>query len=99
MGDMPANTKMTSTMILSPQPGQDLPADKTFTISLQVANLQAGSFSDPDKQYYTSPQTLNKQGQIIGHTHVTIQDMQGSLTPTAPLDASKFSFFKGINDN
>jgi transcription initiation factor TFIID subunit 15 len=98
MGNIPSNKKMPSTVILSPQPGEDIAADKTFTVSLQVANLQAGSFSDADAQYYSQPQDLNGQGEIIGHTHVTIQDMQGSLTPAAPLDASKFSFFKGIND-
>ncbi|KAI9787671.1 MAG: hypothetical protein M1839_000202 [Geoglossum umbratile] len=98
MGFIPKNTQMTSTVIISPKPGEDLPADKSFTVSLKVKNLQAGQFSNADTQYYSQPQSLNGQGVILGHTHVTIQDMGGSLTPGAPLDATKFAFFKGIND-
>jgi len=61
--------------------------------------LQAGSFTNPDSTYYTAPQQLNGQGLIIGHTHVTVQDMGGTLNPSQPLDATKFAFFKGINDD
>lgn len=35
---------------------------------------------------------------VIGHTHVTVQDMGSSLNPTGALDATQFAFFKGIND-
>lgn len=98
MGDIPASTKMVSTVILNPQNMQDLTPNQSFNVQLQVANLQAGAFTNATSTYYSAPQTLNSAGQIIGHVHVTIQDMGGSLNPTTPPDASKFAFFKGIDD-
>jgi len=99
MGQIPAQANMVSSVILSPQAGEDMEESATFDIAVQIANLQAGSFTDPDSTYYAAPQQLNGQGLIIGHTHVTVQDMGGTLNPAQPLDATKFAFFKGINDD
>lgn len=60
-------------------------------------NLEAGTFTNPDSTYYSAPQQL-KGGKIVGHTHVTVQDLGGTLTPKVAPDAAKFVFFKGIND-
>ncbi|KAL7271827.1 Pathogenicity cluster 5 protein d [Rhizina undulata] len=98
MGDIPSTANMVSTIIVSPQPGQDIPANTDFNVEVQVANLQAGSFTNPDDTYYAAPQALASNGQIIGHTHVTIQDMGGSMTPSQALPADVFAFFKGINN-
>ncbi|KAF8424037.1 hypothetical protein EV426DRAFT_99238 [Tirmania nivea] len=98
MGDLPAASQMISTIIISPQPGQNIAANTEFKVVLQVANLEAGSFTNPDSTYYTAPQTL-KNGRVVGHTHVTIQDLGGSLAPTRPPNAETFAFFKGINDD
>jgi len=84
MGDIPASNNMVSSIILNPLPGQNIAADSDFTVQVAVANLQAGSFTNAAKTYYSAPQELNAQGQIIGHTHVTIQDMGSSLTPGQP---------------
>lgn len=89
---------MVSSMIISPQPGEDLAADEDFQIQVRVDNLQTGSFTNPDNTYYAAPQQL-QGGQVVGHTHVTCQDMGDSLTPNQALDASRFVFFKGINDD
>lgn len=97
MGDIPASTAMVSSIITNPQPGDNLAANQDFTISVQMANLQAGSFTNPDDTYYAAPQALSG-GKIVGHTHVTVQKMT-SLTQTTALDASTFAFFKGINDD
>ncbi|KAI9816605.1 MAG: Pathogenicity cluster 5 protein d [Pycnora praestabilis] len=97
MGNIPAQADMVSSIITSPAPGQNLDADTTFTVSVQISNLDPGSFTNADATYYAAPQDLNG-GKIVGHTHVTIQDMGASLTPTQALDASTFAFFKGIND-
>lgn len=97
MGDIPAKTSMVSTVILSPQNLQDVTPNQTFNVSLQVDNLQAGAFTNATSTYYSAPQALNQAGQIIGHVHVTIQDM-GSLNPTTPPDPTVFAFFKGIDD-
>lgn len=97
MGDIPAATNMVSTIITNPAPGQDIAANTAFNVNLQVANLNAGVFTNPTVTYYTAPQAL-KGGNIIGHVHVTIQTLGANLTPATPPDASKFTFFKGIDD-
>jgi transcription initiation factor TFIID subunit 15 len=98
MGDIPAKTKMLSTVFLNPKNGQTIESGQTFNITLQVNNLQAGAFTNADATYYTAPQALNAQGDIIGHVHVTVQDVGNTLNPTQPPDPTQFAFFKGIND-
>ena len=98
MGDLPAQATMVSAMITFPGHNQDIAADTDFDIETTVNNIQLGTFVNPDTNYYTSPQQLNAQGQIIGHVHVTIQDLGGDINSQTPPDPSKFAFFKGIND-
>lgn len=98
MGDIPAKTNMISTIITNPQQGgAEVPSDTTFNITLQVANLVAGSFTNADSTYYAAPQFLSG-GNIVGHTHVTCQDLGANLNPSQPPDPTQFAFFKGIND-
>jgi transcription initiation factor TFIID subunit 15 len=96
MGDIPASTNMISSIITSPSPGQDLTANTDFTIQVQVTNLVAGSFTNAALTYYAAPQQL-QGGNIVGHTHVTVQSIGSLNTPTPP-DPAVFQFFKGIND-
>lgn len=98
MGKMPAQAKMISAVFTNPQNGDNVAANTDFTISVQMANLAAGTFTNPDSTYYSAPQDLDSTGAIIGHTHVVVQDTGNSLNPTAALDATQFAFFKGIND-
>ncbi|KAF8860953.1 hypothetical protein BDZ45DRAFT_294129 [Acephala macrosclerotiorum] len=98
MGDIPAKTAMVSSVITFPTTGgQDIASDTTFNISVQTSNLVAGSFTNADATYFAAPQFLSG-GQVVGHTHVTVQDLGNSLNPTTALDATQFAFFKGIND-
>lgn len=98
MGDIPAKTAMVSSAIQFPTTGgKDIPSDTSFNVTVQMINLVAGSFTDADATYYAAPQFL-EGGKIVGHTHITIQDMGKSLNPATPLDPTKFAFFKGIND-
>lgn len=73
-----------------------IPANKAFTISLNIQGMETGNFVNAATNYFSAPQQLNAQGQIIGHTHVVIEQMT-SLTQTTPTDATKFAFFKGLN--
>ena len=98
MGDIPAKAQMVSTIITSPQTGEDIEANTDFDLVANVANLQAGSFTNPDVTYYTAPQELGEGGTVVGHTHFSVQDMGANLNPQQALDATKFSFFKGVND-
>jgi hypothetical protein len=98
MGDIPAKTSMVSSIITNPQQGgAEIPSDTTFNITVQTDNLVAGSFTNADATYYAAPQFLSG-GKVVGHTHVTVQDLGSNLNPTSALDATQFAFFKGIND-
>ncbi|PBP15614.1 ribosomal protein s17 [Diplocarpon rosae] len=98
MGKIPSTSNMVSAIITSPKPGEDLPAGKSFTVSVQTIGLAAGSFTNAAATYYSAPQDLDSQGQVIGHTHLTIQDLGNSLQPTSAPDPVSFVFFKGVND-
>ncbi|KAH6957472.1 hypothetical protein DER45DRAFT_465497, partial [Fusarium avenaceum] len=98
MGNIPATSNMISAMITNPQPGVTLQAGSTFNIEVQTSHLAAGNFVNPTTQYYTAPQDLDSKGDIIGHCHVTVQDI-GQLQSTTPPDPSQFVFFKGIDDD
>jgi hypothetical protein len=98
MGKLPAKTAMVSSTIINPPTGGNgIPSDQTFNITVQMSNLVAGSFTNADSTYFSAPQDLSG-GKVIGHTHVTVQDLGKSLNPTTALDATQFAFFKGIND-
>jgi hypothetical protein len=98
MGKIPAKTNMISAIILNPLPGDKVPASQTFNVTVQTQHLDAGFFSNPTTNYYTAPQDLNANGDIIGHCHVTVQTLGSSLAPTTPPDPTTFAFFKGIDD-
>ncbi|KFY66380.1 hypothetical protein V496_02073 [Pseudogymnoascus sp. VKM F-4515 (FW-2607)] len=98
MGRIPASENMISAMITNPQPGDKVPADTTFSISVQTTHLKAGFFVNPTTNYYTAPQELDDNGDIIGHCHITVQDI-GDLKSTTPPDPTKFTFFKGVDDD
>jgi hypothetical protein len=97
MGDIPDTDNMVSTIILSPSPGENLKPNTTFDVSVQLVGLHAGSFTNADATYYSAPQAL-VGGRITGHTHITIQNLGDSISPTQPPDPDTFAFFKGIND-
>ena len=98
MGNIPSTDNMISSIITFPGPGDTIAANQNFTISVQTKGLTAGTFTNPDTTYYSAPQDLDGSGQIIGHTHVTVQDLGGDLATTTPPTPGTFTFFKGIND-
>jgi len=92
-GDIPAVNKMTSTLIISPENEAILRANEPFSVDILIHNLNTGFFSNPDKEYNIKPQSLDKEGIINGHTHVTIQRLDGDQPP----DSENFVFFEGLN--
>ena len=97
MGDIPSNTQMVSAVMVSPQDGDVVAANKNITFSVQIENLVAGSFTNPDDTYYAAPQALSG-GKVVGHTHITVQDLGQNFFPQQPLDPTIFAFFQGINN-
>src|SRR5689334_17826136 len=98
MGEIPAANRMVSAVFQSPKNAQNFASGEAINFAVQIDNLEAGTFTNPDNTYYPAPQAL-QGGQIVGHTHITVQDMNGNANPAQPLDAETFAFFKGINDN
>ena len=96
MGQIPSKNNMISTIITFPQSGSTIPSNQPFNVTLQVSNLVAGSFTNPNTTYYSAPQTL-QGGKIVGHTHITVQSLDNLNTNNAP-DPTLFAFFKGVND-
>lgn len=94
MGEIPNFDRMVSTAILSPKDGEVITENKAFTIKAQILNLVTGFFSDPALTYYEFPQALDNSGRIQGHSHVTIQKLNGNGAP----DPRVFAFFKGLNE-
>ncbi|ODA78727.1 hypothetical protein RJ55_06109 [Drechmeria coniospora] len=99
MGRIPAANRMVTSVFVNPQNGDTLVTNQDFKIQVQVNNLDAGAFTNATSTYYSAPQDLNTNGVIIGHTHVTCQDMGASQNPTTPPNPTEFKFFKGINDD
>ena len=56
---------MVSTIITSPESGSNVDRTSAITITVSTRNLQLGSFSDPNAQYYLQPQSLNANGTLI----------------------------------
>ena len=97
MGDIPDVDNMISSIIIHPKPSETIAANENFEIQVVVRGLRTGNFTNPLTTYYSAPQQL-QNGQVVGHTHVTIQQLD-KLTDNAPPDPKEFVFFKGINDN
>jgi hypothetical protein len=96
MGDLPAKGAQVSAKFVSPTNLQNIAENTEFTITMAISNLQTGAFANPDTNYFGAPQQLNGQGQIIGHSHVVVQAINGVLD-TNPADPTVFQFFKGLN--
>lgn len=94
-GQVPAVEKMTSTVVLEPANGAELKVGDAINVKVKVQNMATGFFTVGDTEYYTQPQTLDAQGNVKGHIHVTVQNMGDGQTPP---DANVKAFFKGLND-
>ncbi|TFY76578.1 hypothetical protein EWM64_g7436 [Hericium alpestre] len=96
MGVIASTSNIPSSKFTNPKNMDNLPANQKFTISMAVSNLQMGNFVNANTNYYSAPQQLNAQGDIIGHTHVVIEKLD-SLAQTTPTNPLNFAFFKGVN--
>jgi hypothetical protein len=96
MGEIPSTANMVSAKFTNPINGQTIAANTAFTISVAMNGLSTGFFVNAKQNYFAAPQKLNDQGQIQGHSHVVVEQLD-SLTQTTPTDPTKFAFFKGLN--
>jgi len=96
MGDIPSTGKMIGAKFAFPKNFDVVKAFQDFTVKLQINNLETGSFTNPNTNYYGAPQQLNSNGVIVGHTHIVINKIS-SFQDTTPADATTFAFFKGVD--
>ncbi|KZP15205.1 hypothetical protein FIBSPDRAFT_935307 [Athelia psychrophila] len=97
MGQIPATTAMPSAKFTNPKNLDNIAtANTAFTVTMAIQNLETGNFVNAASNYFSAPQQLNAQGQIIGHSHVVIEALD-SITQTTPTDPTKFAFFLGLN--
>jgi len=96
MGVIAATTNMPSSKFVNPVNGLDIAPNTAFTIDMNINHLEAGNFVNADSNYYSAPQQVNGAGDIIGHTHFTVNTI-ASFTDTKPNDPNTFAFFKGVN--
>ncbi|TFL06296.1 hypothetical protein BDV98DRAFT_540387 [Pterulicium gracile] len=97
IGMIPSVTNMPASKFANPKNGDVINGVKQpFTIVMNIARMQTGSFVNAQQNYFAAPQQLNDQGQIIGHSHVVIELLE-SLESTQVPDPNVFAFFKGVN--
>jgi len=96
MGIIPSSDNMPSAKFTFPKNGDTIKATTAFTISMAVKNFQTGAFVNAQENYFAAPQQVNGQGQIIGHSHVVVEQLT-ALDQTTPTDPKTFAFFKGLN--
>ncbi|KAF7314543.1 hypothetical protein MKEN_00927500 [Mycena kentingensis (nom. inval.)] len=96
MGLIPKKSNMPSTKFNFPRNGDVINANVPFNASLNIRNFETGVFTNAEKTYFAAPQRLNKDGNIIGHTHIVIETLD-ALNQITPTDPTKFFFFKGVD--
>ncbi|THU90742.1 hypothetical protein K435DRAFT_596378, partial [Dendrothele bispora CBS 962.96] len=96
IGVIPSVDNMPSSKFTNPANGGTVAANQEFTISMAIQRMETGNFVNANENYFAAPQQLNGQGQIIGHTHVVVEQLQ-DVGQTTPTDPQVFAFFKGVN--
>ena len=97
MGVIAGKANMPAAKFQVPANGDKIEANKDFTVKVAISNLETGHFTNPTTTFHMAPQTLNGQGNIKGHSHIVIQQLN-TLNQTTPVDPKEFAFFKGFND-
>lgn len=96
MGRIVAKDKLPSAKFKYPKNGSLLAANTTFTVEIAVNNFDTGYFSNSETNFLAAPQTVNSNGIVQGHSHITIEAVPSYMSED-PLDPTRFTFFKAIN--
>ncbi|GAA5982169.1 hypothetical protein JCM11641_000609 [Rhodosporidiobolus odoratus] len=97
MGVIAAADKAPSSKFTNPKNLDVVPPDQTFTITMAINNLVTGNFVNAQQNYFSAPQATDKNGIIIGHSHVVVEQI-ANLQSTAVTNPQEFAFFKGFNE-
>ena len=96
MGVIPSVDNMPSAKFISPQNFATFPRNQNITVQIAISHLETGWFTNPLKTYMTSPQDVNMSGDVLGHSHVTVDALTG-FNQTTPTDPRNPAFFQGLN--
>jgi hypothetical protein len=96
IGAIPSVDNMPSSKFSFPTNFGTVKENTTFTIEMQMQNMQTGFFVNAKENYFAAPQFLNGQGQIQGHSHVVVEQLS-AIDQTSATDPKKFAFFLGLN--
>lgn len=97
IGVIPSVGNMPSAKFVNPKNGDVVAPNTDFQIQMAISNLETGSFVNAQENYFAAPQQVGDQGNIVGHSHVVVEQLN-SLSQTTPTDPTKFAFFKGLNE-
>jgi len=97
IGVIPSKENMPSSKFIFPPNFDTLRKNEPFTIKLAINHLETGWFTNPQTNFMSSPQEVNANGDVIGHSHVVIQSLTG-FGQTTPIDPNQWVFFKALND-
>ncbi|KAF5331477.1 hypothetical protein D9758_015496 [Tetrapyrgos nigripes] len=95
MGVLPSIDLMPSSKFRFPLNGDTLRANLEFDVSMKINNLNTGVFTDATQNYFSAPQQLDKDGLILGHSAIVIEELD-SLTQTTTTKPARFAFFRGL---
>ncbi|OJD13150.1 hypothetical protein AJ78_06373 [Emergomyces pasteurianus Ep9510] len=97
MGEIPSTKHMVSTLIMAPVTGDVFKVNQSIVFKVAVRNIEMGFYTNSNATYLSAPQSLNSEGLVQGHTHLTVQFMGPSATGIQALDASSPIWFKSVN--
>ncbi len=97
MGVIAATTNMPSGKFQFPPNFGTVKANTAFTIKMAISHLETGNFVNAQESYFAAPQQINGAGDIKGHSHV-LMDQIDSFQQTTPTNPNVFAFFKGLNN-
>ena len=87
---------MPSAKFIFPPNFAALTKGESFTVQLAINHLETGWFTNTAETYMSNPTRVNADGDVLGHSHIVIQQLTG-FGQTTPLDPQKFVFFKIVN--
>ncbi|KAJ7453075.1 hypothetical protein FB451DRAFT_671382 [Mycena latifolia] len=97
MGLIPSTDHLPSVRILQPPNLTTLKTNTAIGLELSVSNLHTGVSVNPATNYLAAPQQLDSTGDVLGHYHVVVEELD-ALNSTIPADIQKFVFFSIIKD-
>jgi hypothetical protein len=96
IGVLPSVDNMPSAKFIFPPNFAAVTKGETFTVQLAISHLETGWFTNPQTTYMAAPVEVNASGDVIGHSHIVIEQVTG-FGQTTPTDPKSFAFFKALN--